>query len=236
MQLILTQMRKAILHYNMIKDGDKILVAISGGKDSVALLVGLSMLKRYIGIDYTLLAVTLDPNFGGVQTDYTPIQELCDQLEIPYIIKQTQIGNVVFDIRQEPNPCSLCARMRRGILHDIANENDCNLIALGHHNDDAVQTFIMNLFNEGRIACFSPVTYLSRKNLTSIRPLVFAVEKDIIRCVKRNELPIVKSKCSVDGHTQREWTKQFLKDMDKTHMNINKKLFGAMVRGQISGW
>lgn len=236
MQLILTQMRKAILHYNMIKDGDKILVAISGGKDSVALLVGLSMLKRYIGIDYTLLAVTLDPNFGGVQTDYTPIQELCDQLEIPYIIKRTQIGNVVFDIRQEPNPCSLCARMRRGILHDIANENDCNLIALGHHNDDAVQTFIMNLFNEGRIACFSPVTYLSRKNLTSIRPLVFAIEKDIIRCVKRNGLPIVKSKCSVDGHTQREWTKQFLKDMDKTHMNINKKLFGAMVRGQISGW
>lgn len=236
MQLILTQMRKAILHYNMIKDGDKILVAISGGKDSVALLVGLSMLKRYIGIEYTLLAVTLDPIFGGVETDYTPISELCDQLKIPYIVKRTQIGNVVFDIRQESNPCSLCAKMRRGLLHDIANENGCNLVALGHHNDDAVQTFIMNLFNEGRIGCFSPVTYLSRKNLTSIRPLVFAAEKDIIRCVKRNQLPIVKSKCSVDGHTQREWTKQFLKDMDKKYVNINKKLFGAMVRGKISGW
>ncbi|MEG2295552.1 MAG: ATP-binding protein [Oscillospiraceae bacterium] len=236
MQSILTQMRKAILHYNMIKDGDKILVAISGGKDSVCLLVGLSMLKRYIGIDYTLLAVTLDPTFGGVETDYTLIQELCNKLEIPYIIKRTQIGNVVFDIRQEPNPCSLCARMRRGILHDIANENNCNVIALGHHNDDAVQTFIMNLFNEGRIGCFSPVTYLSRKNLTSIRPLVFIAEKDIIRSVRRHELPIVKSKCSVDGHTQREWTKDFLKEMDKKHININKKLFGAMVRGKINGW
>ena len=179
MQKILGYMRKAIQEFDLIQNGDKIAVGVSGGKDSLVLLKGLVMLKRFIGIDYEVIAVTLDPKFNGVEGDYASVQKLCDELGIQYVLKRTQIGEIIFDVRKEPNPCSLCARMRRGALHDAAKEFDCNKIALGHHYDDAVETFIMNLFNEGRIGCFSPKSYLSRKDLTLIRPMVFAPEKDV---------------------------------------------------------
>lgn len=236
MQRLMGLMRKAIQKYDMIQDGDRIAIGISGGKDSVAMLAGLAELRNYIGIQYDLIGVTLDPVFDGVEMDYTPIQELCDKLGVPYIVRRTEIGTILFDIRQESNPCSLCARMRRGCLHDIAKEKGCNKIALGHHYDDAVETFIMNLFNEGRIGCFQPVTYLSRKDLTMIRPMIMAEEADVQRAVRRAGLPIVKSKCPVDGHTNREWTKDWLKQMEHDHKGLRKKIYGAMERGHISGF
>ncbi len=236
MQRMLGYMRKAIQEFDLIQDGDKIAVGVSGGKDSVVLLAGLSMLRRFIGIDYDLLAVTLDPHFNGEATDYSPIRVLCEELDVPYTVKDTHIGEIVFDLRKEPNPCSLCARMRRGALHDVAVANGCNKIALGHHFDDAVETFVMNLFNEGRLGCFSPKSYLSRKQLTMIRPMVFAPEKEVRKAAARAGLPIVKSKCPVDGATSRQATKEFLAERERLDKGFKDRLFGAMRRAGLDGW
>lgn len=236
MQKLMGYMRKAINEYDMIQDGDRIAVGVSGGKDSVALLTALVKMKRFLNIEYSVIGITLDPGFNGQETDYSLIEALCKELDIPYIIKRTQIGDVIFNIRQESNPCSLCARMRRGALHDAAKEQNCNKIALGHHYDDAVETFVMNLFNEARIGSFSPVTYMSRKDVTVIRPMVFAPEVDIRKAVKHEGLPIVKSTCPVDGTTTRQWTKDWLRDMEKEHKGIKQRLYGAMKRGRVGGW
>ena len=236
MQRIMGYMRKAIQEYKMIENGDRIAVGISGGKDSLALAAGLAGLRRFIGIDFTLVGITLDPGWNGQYTDFTPLQQLCEKWGMEYHVIRTEIGPIVFEAREESNPCSLCARMRRGALHDAAKAHGCNKIALGHHYDDAVETFVMNLFQEGRIGCFSPVTYLSRKDITMIRPLVFAPEHEIASAVRKAELPIVKSQCPVDGATTREWTKNWLREMEKEHRGITHRIFGAMKRGNISGW
>ena len=236
MQRVLGYMRKAIQEFDLIQDGDRIAVGISGGKDSVALLVGLARLRRFIGIDYSLTAITLDPQFHGVPGDYSAIGKICEELEIPYVVKKTQIGEIVFDARQETNPCSLCARMRRGALHDAAKEAGCNKIALGHHYNDVIETFMMNLFNEGRLGCFSPKSYLSRKDLWMIRPLVFAPEKEIRRAVERTGLPVVKSKCPADGHTQRQVMKEFLAQKERESSGFQYRVFGALRRSGLDGW
>lgn len=236
MQKILGYLRRAVVDYNMIQPGDRIAVGISGGKDSVALLVGLAQLRRFLGVPYDLMAVTLDPGFQGRYEDYTPIERLCVQYQVPYEVKRTQIGEIVFEFRQESNPCSLCAKMRRGALHDAAKELGCNKVALGHHNDDVIETFLMNLYREGRIGCFQPVTYLSRKDLTMIRPLVYASEKDIASAVRRNELPVVKSKCPADGNTGREEMKQFIWEIEKKSKGFKQRVFGAIKRAGIDGF
>lgn len=236
MQRMLGYMRKAIQEFNLIQDGDRIAVGVSGGKDSLVLLKGLVMLKRFIGINYDVVAITLDPGFNGKWGDYSPVDEMCKEMGIPFVLKRTQIGEIVFDVRNESNPCSLCARMRRGALHDAAKEANCNKIALGHHYNDAVETFVMNLFNEGRIGCFSPISYLSRKDITMIRPMVFAPEKEVRRAAERNQLPIVKSKCPADGHTSREKTKEFLAMREREDKGFTDRLFGAMRRAGIDGW
>ncbi len=236
MQRLLGYMRKAIQEFDMIQDGDRIAVGVSGGKDSVALLQGLLQLKRFIGIDYQVVGITLDPGFGGKFGDYSPIEKLCQRMGAEYLVKRTQIGEIVFDVRQEASPCSLCARMRRGALHDAAKELGCNKIALGHHYNDAVETFVMNLFNEGRLGCFSPVSYLSRKDLTMIRPLVFAPEKDVASAVRKAGLPVIKSVCPVDGATNREKTKEFLREREREDPGFTYRLFGALRRSGLDGW
>ena len=236
MQRLLGLVRKAITEYDMIQNGDHIAIGVSGGKDSVALTIALARLKEFIGIDFSITAITLDPCFGAKHCDYSAVEALFAEYKIPYIIKRTEIGEIVFDQRQETNPCSLCARMRRGALHDAAKAAGCNKIALGHHMDDAVETFIMNLFNEGRVGCFSPVTYLSRKDITMIRPLVLCEERDIKHAVKQMQFPVVRNECPVDGHTEREWTKQWFIEMEKQRRGIKKQVFGAMRRGHISNW
>ena len=236
MQKMLGYMRKAIQEFDLIQNGDKIAVGVSGGKDSMVLLRGLYLLQKFIGIEYELTAITLDPGFGGVIGDYSPVEGLCREMGIPYILKRTQIGEIVFDVRKETSPCSLCARMRRGALHDAAIEAGCGKIALGHHYDDAVETFMMNLFNEGRIGCFSPKSYLSRKDLWMIRPMVFAPEKEVRKAANKNELPIVKSKCPVDGNPSRQDMKEFLSRLDKENDGLKFRIFGAMRRAGIDGW
>lgn len=236
MQKILGYMRKAIQNYGLISDGDRILVGVSGGKDSLVLLEGLVLLRRFIGIDYEVVAVTLDMGFKDKKPDFSPISERCEKMGVEYRVIPTQIGEIVFDVRKEPSPCSLCARMRRGALHDAANELGCNKVALGHNYDDAVETFVMNLFTEGRIGCFAPSTYLSHKKVTVIRPLVLAPEKEIRRAARKNELPVVKSVCPADGHTNRQKTKDFLADMERNDHGFKDRLFGAMCRANVDGW
>ncbi|MBR2283535.1 MAG: tRNA 2-thiocytidine biosynthesis protein TtcA [Ruminococcus sp.] len=236
MQKILGYLRKCVQRYNMLSDGDRIAVGVSGGKDSMVLLYGLSLLRRFIGIDYEVIGLTIDPGFGGTPGDYSPTEDFCLEHGIKYHIERTQIGEIVFDVRKESNPCSLCARMRRGALHNTASDLGCNKIALGHSFDDTIETFIMNLFNEGRLGCYSPVTHLPDRDITLIRPLVLAPEKEIRRCAVRNELPIVRSVCPADGHTNRQKTKEFIAGMERQDKGFKDRIFGALVRSGIDGW
>lgn len=229
-------MRSACQQYDMINDGDRIAVGVSGGKDSVCLLAAMANLRRFYPCKFELVAITVDPRFGGEEGDYSQIEELCKKLDVEYIIKRTQLAEVIFDIRKESNPCSLCARMRRGALHDAAKEAGCNKIALGHHLDDVAETFIMNLFNGGTLDCFMPVTYLSRKDIYIIRPLIFARESDCARVVRRENLPVVKSKCPADGHTERQEVKEFLSSLEKKYGDVRHKILGAMQRKEINGY
>lgn len=229
-------MRKAIQEFDLIENGDRIAVGVSGGKDSLVLLKGLVLLRRFIEIDYTVTAITLDPHFNGEKGNYEPVAELCMELGVEYVLIDTHIGEIVFDVRKEEHPCSLCARMRRGALHDAAIANGCNKLALGHNFNDVVETFVMNLTIEGRLGCFSPKSYLSRKNITLIRPLVFAPEKDIRSAARRNELPIVKSKCPADGATTRQRIKLELAERDKADRGFSERLFGALRRSGLDGW
>jgi tRNA(Ile)-lysidine synthase TilS/MesJ len=237
MQELAGYMRKAIEEYAMIEKGDRVAVGVSGGKDSVATLAGLVKLRDFIGIPYEIVAVTIDPCFGNRETDYSPIEALCKEWGIPYILRRSELGNIIFEQRKEKNPCSLCARMRRGMLHDLAKENGCNKLALGHNYDDAVETFMMNLFHEGRIGCFQPVTWLSRKELTVIRPLMLMPERNIRNTVARLGLPVVKSKCPADGNTARQSMKEWLAHMENSgHPGLTKRIFGAIRRGHIDHW
>lgn len=236
MQQIEGYMRKAIMEYAMIAPGDHVAVGVSGGKDSLAMLVGLCRLRDYMGIPYQITALTLDPSFGGLPGDYSGVASLCDGLGVPYRIHRTDIADIIFNVRREPNPCSLCARMRRGALHDLCVEIGAGKLALGHNQDDAIETFIMNLFNEGRIGCFSPVTWLSRKQLTVIRPMVFAPEKEILGAARHERLPVVRSLCPVDKTTNRQTVKDWLAQHDRDDHGFSRRLFGAMRRAHVSGW
>lgn len=236
MQKILGYMRRAVQQYDMISDGDRIAVGVSGGKDSLVMLVGLKLMQRFIGIDYTVHGLAMDPLFDGKPADYSEIVKLCEKYEIPFTVIQTHIAEIVFDIRKEPNPCSLCARMRRGALHNAAKDLGCNKLALGHNKDDVVETFFMNLFNEGRIDCFSPVSHMSQKDITVIRPLVLAPEKTVAGTSRRLQLPVMKSACPADGNTSRETMRQFIIEKEKTDRAFSDKILGALQRGDISSW
>ncbi len=236
MQRILGYLRRAVQEFDLIQNGDRIAVGISGGKDSLVLLAALRDFQRFGLLDYELVGITLDPQFEGVQTDYSPVSAFCEQIGVEYHVIRTQIGQIVFDHRKETHPCSLCAKMRRGALHDNAKALGCNKLALGHHNDDAIETFLMNLFIEGRIGCYAPKSYLSRKDLTLIRPLSFAPEGDIIHAARQSIPEIVKSRCPVDGHTSREAMKEFIRAQEKAHSGFRTRVFGAMRRANVDGW
>ena len=231
---MLSYVRRAVDHYHMIDEGDKIAVGVSGGKYSLALLVALSQLSRFYPHHFTVVAITLE--MGYDEMDFSPVQTLCDKLGVEYIRVPTQIGPIVFEYRQEKNPCSLCARLRRGALHTAAQELGCNKVALGHHLDDAVETFYMNLWREGRIGCFSPVTQLDRRGLTLIRPMLLATEQEVRWAVKEEDFPIVKSRCPADGVTVREQTKDFVRERCRTDHAFRQKTLHALQESGIDGW
>lgn len=229
-------MRAAVQDYDMIKAGDRIAVGVSGGKDSLALLVLLAGLKRFYPADFSIVAVTLDMQFGNTPTDYSAIQKLCDELGVEYHIKRTTLYDVIFNIRKEKNPCSLCSKMRRGILHDVCNELGCNKIALGHHLDDAAETFIMNLFRNANIGCFSPVSYLSRKDLYLIRPMIYLRETEISSFAERSGLPVVESPCPMDKTSERQKTKTLILDLEARYPGLNEKIITALKNKSIDKW
>lgn len=228
--------RKGITQYNMIQDGDKIAIGVSGGKDSVMLTLALAQLRKYMNVKFDIVAVTLDCQFSGKETDYSVLEKLFADRGVEYIIKRTDIGPIIFDVRKEENPCSLCARMRRGALHDLTKELGCNKIALGHHLDDAIETFYMNLWNEGRIGTFSPVTYLSRKDITMLRPMCLAWESDVINAMRETKTPIVKSTCPMDGVTNRQNMKNFISERCKTDPSFRQKSLNAFQKKDLDGW
>lgn len=231
---ILSFVRRAVDDYNMISEGDRIAVGVSGGKDSLTLLAALCDLKTFYPVKYEVYAIIVDMGFEGV--DFSEIERFCQSLGVPLKIVKTNISHVVFNVKKEKNPCSLCARMRRGSLHDAVLEFGCNKLALGHHYDDVLETFMLNLFNEGRLGTFSPVTYLDRKKITMIRPLLYAPEKDIRYFVSKTPLPIMKSPCPADGATKREEMKQFLKQLDRDNKGLKHRIFGAICKAELDGY
>ena len=236
MQRLEGLVRKAMQEYEMIEAGDHVCVGVSGGKDSVALTIALARLRAYYEKPFTVTALSLDPQFGGVPTDYTLLEELFAKYDVPYVIRRTDIGRIIFDVRKEANPCALCAKMRRGALHDAAGALGCNKIALGHHLDDAIETFYLNLWREGRIGSFSPKMYLSRKELVCIRPMVLATEAEGQRAVRSLELPVVKSRCPADGVTERESMKGFVRDMVHKDPAFRQKMLGALQKSGLDNW
>ena len=232
---ILSYTRRALDDYGMIQPGDRIAVGVSAGKDSLTLLCAMAELRRFYPVPFELYAVTVDMGFEGGM-DFAPIEQLCCELNVPYHITHTEIAKIIFDVRKEKSPCSLCAKMRRGALHRAAKELGCNVVALGHHFDDAIETFMLNLFFEGRLGCFSPVSYLSRMELRMIRPMIYLPEKDVRYFSSKANLPIIKSPCPADGNTQREEMKQLLARLDREHNGLRYRIFGAMQRGEIDGF
>ena len=236
--MLMSRMRAAMQKYHMIAPGDVVGVGVSGGKDSLAMLVALSELRRFYPEPFSLIAITVDPGFGGEAGDYSAVERLCEERGIPYVIRRSELARVIFDDRKEKNPCSLCAAMRRGMLHDAAKEAGCTKLALGHHLDDAVVTFYMNLLDGGHIGCFSPVSYLSRKDLTVIRPMIFAYEREVERAARKLDLPVVESRCPVDGETERQRVKDLLDRLQKEsgYASLYRKTITALQKADVSGW
>lgn len=233
-QNMLSFVRKACENYDMIRDGDVIGVGVSGGKDSLTLLVTLAELRRFYPENYTLKALTVDMGFPD--TDYSPIKELCEKIGVEYTVIPSQIYEIIFNVRKESNPCSLCARMRRGAINDAAKLIGCNKLALGHNYDDVVETVLLNLFYAGRFGSFLPVTYLDRSEITVIRPLIYAPERDVAAFARNAELPIVKSNCPANGNTEREEMKKLMYDLQKKNKSLVKNIFGALERNPASGF
>lgn len=235
LQQVLSYVRRAADDYHMIQEGDRIAVGISGGKDSLTLLYALHGLQRFYPQHFELHAVTVDLGFQNL--DLSRIESICrDELQIPYTIVKTDIADVIFEQRKEANPCSLCAKMRKGALNDAIKKEGCNKVAYAHHKDDVVETMLMSLIFEGRFHTFSPVTYLDRTGITVIRPLLYMNEADVIGFVNKNQVPVVKSPCPADGHTKREYVKQLLRQLNLENPGVKERMFTAITTGNLRGW
>lgn len=234
MKRILSLVRRCTEDYNMILPGDRIAVGVSGGKDSLLLLRALAEMRRFYPHPYELEAITLDMGFPNM--DFSAVERFCQDLQVPYSVIKTDIASVVFSIREESNPCSLCAKMRRGALHNAALERGCKKVALGHHYDDVVETFFLSLFYEGRVSCFSPVSYLDRKQITLIRPMLYVPEKMVIGIQNKEALPVVSSTCPADGNTKRQYIKEVLHNLEQENSGLRDRIFGAVQRSFIDGW
>ena len=233
MQRLMGLVRRCVEDYHMIEDGDKVAVGVSGGKDSLVLLELLAALRGYHNKSFSLCAITIDMGLG---MDYSGIAEMCGRLEVPYTVIKTEIGPIVFDYRKEKNPCSMCSKMRRGALNQALLDLGCNKLALGHHFDDAVETFLMSLLYEGRISCFQPVTHLDRTGITQIRPMLYIHEKTVDSFAKRMDLPVLLNRCPVDKHTKREEVKELIYELVKTYPDLKERIFGAMQRYPLEAW
>ncbi len=233
MQKRMGLLRRCVEDYNMIEAGDKIAVGVSGGKDSLVLLRLLAALRQYHNQPFELHAITIDMGLG---MDFSGIRQLCQELEVPYTVVETQIGPIIFDYRKEKNPCSMCAKMRRGALNQALKELGCNKLALGHHYDDAVETFVMSLLYEGRISCFQPVTNLDRMGVIQIRPMLYITERSCDHFAQEQHLPVIENRCPADKHTKREEIKELVYEMQGRYPDFKERIFGAMQRLPLPEW
>ena len=228
MQKILSHMRKAIEEYKMIEEGDKIAICLSGGKDSITMLHAFKALQRFYPKHFDIIAISIDPGFEFFDTEF--LQKICDDLEIPLFIEKSNAKEIVFDIRKEKNPCSLCANLRRGAINSVAIEQGCNKIALGHNQDDVIETFLLNLLYTGSIGTFAPMSYMDRTKITLIRPLIYTPEKETKRFIKKNNLSVIPKVCPMDGKSKREDMKNLIFTLSKTIPMVRANLFGAIKR------
>lgn len=231
---ILGQVRKAVQDFDMIQEGDRIAIGVSGGKDSLALLLALRKLMDFYPKKFELEAVTINMGFDGF--DLSPVKRLCEDIGVNYTVEDTLIGRIVFEAREEKNPCSLCANLRRGAINNAAKRLNCNKVALAHNRDDVIETFLMSTFYEGRIYTFSPVTYLARTQLSVIRPLIYVEEKQIKALIKGKNIHIVHNPCKANKRTKRQYFKQLLLDMSRDNREVKRNLFGAILRSGLEGW
>lgn len=234
LQKLLSHTRRAVDTYNMIEEGDRIAVGISGGKDSLTLLYALANLRRFYPKKFEIIAITVNLGFPGF--DVTEIRKLCQDLDVPYYVEDTEIYDIIFNIRKESNPCSLCAKMRKGALNDKIKKLGCNKVAYAHHKDDIIETFFMSLIFEGRIHTFSPITYWDRSNITLIRPLMFCGENEVQSFQKKYLLPVVTAKCPADGYTKRQYAKELIERLKEENPSCKEKIFSAILNGEIKGW
>ena len=234
MQRMMGLMRRCIDDYRMIQPDDKIAVGVSGGKDSLTLLTLLAALREYYPRPYELTAITIDMGLPGM--DFGSVEEYCGRLGVPYRRVVTQIGPVIFDYRKEKNPCSMCAKMRRGALNQALLEQGFKKVALGHHHDDAVETFLMSLLFEGRLSCFQPVTYLDRTGVTQIRPMLYLTEKMVSNFAQEQRLPVVHNVCPSDKHTKRQEVKELIAALSAAYPDLKNRVFGAMQRLPLPEW
>jgi len=234
LQQLMSFTRRALDDFQMIEDGDNIAVGISGGKDSLTLLYALHGLMRFYPRKFTIHAITVDLGFENLKLD--AIHELCDKLNVPYTVVKTDIAQIIFEDRKESNPCSLCAKMRKGALNEEIKRLGCNKVAYAHHKDDVVETMLLSLIYEGRFHTFSPRTYLDRMDLTVIRPLLYVNEADVIGFTNRYELPVAKSPCPADGNTRREYVKNLLRTLNQENPGVKERMFTAIMNGNIKGW
>ena len=234
MQKILGYLRKAIEHYNMIEEGDKIAIALSGGKDSITLLKGLKALQRFYPKHFELVAISVNPGFEFF--DSSLLEKICNETGVEYIEAKSDIKEIVFDIRKEKNPCSLCANLRRGILNSTAIEHGCNKLALGHNEDDVLETFFLNMLFAGNLSTFAPVSYMDRSKMTVIRPLIYASEKEIKKFIKRSNITVMNKNCPMDGVSKRKFMKDLIYKLSIEIPNVRANLMGAIKRANINGW
>lgn len=234
LQRLLSLTRQALDAYDMIDPGDKIAVGLSGGKDSLALLYAMKHLQKFYPKSFDLCAVTVDLGFGNF--DLKAAKIFCQKLSVPYTVVPTEISQIVFESRQESNPCALCAKMRKGALNKAAKDLGRNKIAYAHHRDDVIDTMMLSLIYEGRFHTFSPKTYLDRMDLFVIRPFLYVSEADIIGFKNRYQLPVCKNPCPVDGKTKREFVKNLIKSINTEAPGVKDRFFHAVASGNISGW
>lgn len=238
MNKILSYVRRCVEDYDMIQAGDRVAVGVSGGKDSLTLLVALARLREFYPKPFTVEAYTLDMGHvdGGEGMDFTGVEALCRELDVPFTLLHSEIHHIIFDLRKEKNPCSMCAKMRRGALHSALQERGLNKIALGHHYDDAVETLFMSLIFEGRLSCFQPVTWLDRTQITQIRPLLYCGENLIRHTVERLQLPVVHNPCPANGSTKRQEIKELIYELNGRYPGLKARAFGAMQRLPLPAW